>query len=165
MNLTDYAISKGGTGKLGCPVLASAAASAKCSAATLYMVARGHKKVSAALALRVATATGQQVTPADLRPDLYAPAAVTADGGSDIPAGSAPITKAALRARLGLGSDAHLARVLQLPAAEVEAWSEEGPLPALQQVLQLLGVTEQQAVPRADPEDPDAGRIIDVHAA
>ena len=163
MNLTDYANSNGGTGKLGCPVLARVAASAECSAATLYMVARGHKKVSASLALRVAKATGQTVTPADLRPDLYAPAAGAADGGGIDSVSLAPITKAALRARLALSSDAHLARVLGVGLADVEAWLENGNVPALPQVLNLLNV-QQPAAP-AEPEDPDTGRIIDVDAA
>ncbi len=163
MNLTDYANLNGGTGKLGCPVLARVAASSECSAATLYMVARGHKKVSASLALRVAKATGHGVTPADLRPDLYAPAAVAADGGVVDNASFAPITKAALRTRLALSSDAHLAKVLGVPLGDVEAWLEDGNVPALPQVLNLLNV-QQPAVP-AEPDDPDAGRIVNVDAA
>jgi len=162
MNLTDYAISKGGTGKLGCPVLAGTAGSAKCSAATLYMVARGHKKVSAALALRVASATGQLVTPADLRPDLYAPAASAGEVGG---VALVPVTKEALRARLGFNSDAHLAKVLKLPVEQVQAWAEEQGVPALPQVLQLLGDHKAQPVAHAFPNDPDADRVIQVQVA
>lgn len=161
MNLTDYANSNGGTGKLGCPVLARVAASAECSAATLYMVARGHKKVSASLALRVAKATSQIVTPADLRPDLYAPVAVAAVSAVAL----TPVTKRALRTRLGLSSDAHLAVVLGLPADEVAAWPEEGSVPAIPQVLKLLGAQEAPAAGPNEPEDPDAGRIVNVEAA
>lgn len=73
------------------------------------------------------------------------------------------MSKRALRARLGLSSDAHLAKVLKLPVEQVESWPEEQAIPALPQVLQLLGVQEQPANPA--PMDPDAGRIINVEAA
>jgi len=76
------------------------------------------------------------------------------------------MSKRALRSRLGLTSDAHLAKVLKLPVGQVEAWPEEQGLPALPQVLLLLGVLEPVVAATADvPEDPDAHRIIDVHAA
>ncbi|WP_313244022.1 hypothetical protein [Stenotrophomonas rhizophila] len=164
MNLTDYATSKGGTAKLGCPILASTATAAKCSAATLYMIARGHKQVSARLAVRIATATGNKVTTSDLRPDLFGVAATT----GFVPVADAvlvaPITKRALREKLGLGNDGHLAKLLKLPVAQVQAWPEEQDVPALSQVLQLLGVREE---PGAAPalQDPDAGRIVTVEAA
>lgn len=74
------------------------------------------------------------------------------------------MSKRALRARLGLSSDAHLAKVLNLPAADVAAWPEEQTVPGLPQVLQLLGVQEVQ-VAEAAPQDPDAGRIVTVEAA
>ncbi len=75
------------------------------------------------------------------------------------------MSKRALRARLGLSTDAHLAKVLQLPVEQVAAWPEEQGVPALPQVMKLLGVQEQ-APAVAAPEDPDAGRIdLDVHAA
>lgn len=74
------------------------------------------------------------------------------------------MTKRALRARLGLSSDAHLAKVLNLPVADVAAWPEEQSVPALPQVLQLLGVQEVQ-VADAAPQDPDADRIVTVEAA
>jgi len=74
------------------------------------------------------------------------------------------MTKRALRARLGLSSDAHLAKVLNLPAADVAAWPEEQSVPGLPQVLQLLGVQEVQ-VADAAPQDPDVDRIVTVEAA
>lgn len=73
------------------------------------------------------------------------------------------MSKRALRARLGLSSDAHLAKVLQLPVEQVASWPEEQAVPASPQVLRLLGVQEQPAGPA--PMDPDAGRIINVEAA
>lgn len=75
------------------------------------------------------------------------------------------MSKRALRARLGLTSDAHLAKVLQLPVEQVAAWSEEQGVPALPQVMQLLGVQLPPAATQVAPEDPDAGRIITVEAA
>lgn len=164
MNLTDYASSKGGTGKLGCPVLTTIAAAADCSAATLYMVARGHKTVGAALAIRIAAATDQLVAAADLRPDLYAHAVAAVSTGGGPTSVASAVTKRALRARLGLSSDAHLAKVLKLPVEQVESWPEEQGVPALPQVLQLLGVQEQPAAGAA-PNDPDAERVIQVQVA
>ncbi|OBU55453.1 hypothetical protein [Stenotrophomonas maltophilia] len=74
------------------------------------------------------------------------------------------MSKRALRRRLGVASDRHLATVLQLPAAEVEAWPEEGTLPALPQIQRLLGM---EAAPVAAPAntDPDADRIGPVDTA
>lgn len=74
------------------------------------------------------------------------------------------MSKRALRARLGLSTDAHLAKVLGLPADEVAAWPEEGSVPAIPQVLKLLGAQEASAAP-SEPEDPDADRIVNVEAA
>ncbi len=74
------------------------------------------------------------------------------------------ITKRALRARLGMDSDKHLATLLQLPLEEVEAWPEEGVLPALPQIERLLGVEPQAAAEPAN-EDPDANRIGPVDTA
>jgi len=75
MNLSDYAISLDGTAKLECPVLAVVAAAAGCSHATLYMIARGHKRASPRLAVRIASATGNRVTTSDLLPDVFGPPA------------------------------------------------------------------------------------------
>lgn len=75
------------------------------------------------------------------------------------------MTKRALRARFGFKTDAYLAVVLQLPTNEVESWPEEQSVPALPQVLRLLGVQEHQPVAQEAPHDPDADRIISVEAA
>lgn len=74
------------------------------------------------------------------------------------------LSKRALRAKFGFKTDAHLAKVLQLPAEQVEAWPEEQGVPALPQVLQLLGVQEQPAADTA-PNDPDAEHVIQVQVA
>lgn len=75
------------------------------------------------------------------------------------------MSKRALRDRLGLSTDAHLAKVLQLPVEQVAAWPEEQSVPALPQVMKLLGVQAEQPAAEAAPQDPDAGRIINVEAA
>ncbi len=72
------------------------------------------------------------------------------------------MSKRALRAKLGMDSDKHLATLLQLPVEEVEAWPEEGALPAIPQIQRLLG-TEEFKEPRT--QDPDDGRIIRVEVA
>lgn len=74
MVLTDYVLFRGGTAKLGCPVLADLAALSECSPATLYMIALGHKKASHKLATRIANATSGVVTRRILRPDIFGPA-------------------------------------------------------------------------------------------
>lgn len=74
------------------------------------------------------------------------------------------MSKRALRARLGLGTDKQLAKVLQLPAEQVEGWAEEGALPALPQIQRLLGVQEPlPAQPVA--HDPDQGRYVPLEVA
>ncbi|QGM04899.1 helix-turn-helix domain-containing protein [Stenotrophomonas maltophilia] len=75
-----------------------------------------------------------------------------------------PMSKRALRAKLGMASDKHLATLLQLPAEEVEAWPEEGVLPVLPQIQRLLGVEAQPAAEPAN-DDPDADRIGPVDTA
>lgn len=75
------------------------------------------------------------------------------------------MSKRALRARLGLSTDAHLAKVLKLPVEQVESWPEEQGVPALPQVLQLLGHQPEQSAADAAPKDPDAERVIQVQVA
>ncbi|HEL3863034.1 hypothetical protein [Stenotrophomonas maltophilia] len=74
------------------------------------------------------------------------------------------MSKRALRAKLGMDSDRHLATLLQLPVEEVEAWPEEGVLPALPQIQRLFGAEPQAAAEPAN-EDPDANRIAPVDTA
>lgn len=71
------------------------------------------------------------------------------------------MSKRALRARLGLRSDAHLATVLGLSTQAVEGWPEEGAVPQLPQVLSLLGARE----PDCADQDADSGRVINVEEA
>lgn len=110
--------------------------------------------------------SGGQVSLTDLRSDIW-PAgegdAVRMQIGALV---DSRMSKRALRSKFGFKTDAHLAKVLKLPLAEVEAWPEEQGVPPLPQVLQLLGVTEQATPAAAPPDDPDADRIdLGVHAA
>ncbi len=74
MDIKTYVLSqKGGTCVRGCPILARIAKRATCSADTLYMIALGHKRASAAFAIRLEHATRGAIRREDLRPDLYAP--------------------------------------------------------------------------------------------
>lgn len=69
------------------------------------------------------------------------------------------MSKRALRAKLGLSSDLHLARVLHLPVEQVSGWADDDMVPALPQVMKLLGQAEQQEPAKPACEDPDADRI------
>jgi transcriptional regulator with XRE-family HTH domain len=74
------------------------------------------------------------------------------------------MSKRALRARLGFTTDKQLAAVLRLPIDQVESWEEERALPAVPEVLRLLGV--QPAVQAEQvPADPDDDRIVPVESA
>lgn len=75
------------------------------------------------------------------------------------------MSKRALRARMGLSTDAHLAKVLQLPVEQVAAWPEEQGVPALPQVMRILGVEPEQPAAEAAQNDPDAERVIQVQVA
>lgn len=75
------------------------------------------------------------------------------------------ITKRALRAKLGMDSDKHLATLLQLPVEQVEAWADEDVVPALPQVMKLLGHPEQQEPAQPANDDPDAERIAPIEVA
>lgn len=76
------------------------------------------------------------------------------------------MSKRALRAKFGFKTDAPLAKLLKLPVEQVEAWPEEQSVPALPQVLRLLGVQETPPAAQDVPHDPDADRIdLEVHAA
>ena len=74
------------------------------------------------------------------------------------------MSKRALRARLGFTTDKQLAAVLRLPVEQVESWEEERALPAVSEVLRLLGAepVTQVALP---PTDPDDDRIVPVEVA
>lgn len=112
--------------------------------------------------------SGAAVSLNDLRPDIWpdsdAPNLTVRQAVRTLV--DTRMSKRALRAKLGLKTDAHLAKVLRLPTGEVEAWPEELSVPALPQVLQLLGVQEQPSPAASAPDDPDADRIdLGVHAA
>ncbi|EKT4092715.1 hypothetical protein QEG23_002235 [Stenotrophomonas maltophilia] len=95
-----------------------------------------------------------------LRPEAFAGSRVAAVRHSV----DSQMSKRALRTKLGITSDKHLATLLQLPVEEVEAWPEEGVLPALPQIQRLLGVEPPAAAEPAN-EDPDADRIGPVDTA
>ncbi|MNL41006.1 hypothetical protein D3C87_1633910 [compost metagenome] len=100
-----------------------------------------------------------------LRPDAFG---IEGSGDRTVigPLVDSRMSKRALRSKFGFKTDAHLAKVLKLPLAEVEAWPEEKGVPPLPQVLHLLGVAEQVAPTSVPPDDPDADRIdLGVHAA
>lgn len=69
MNLTDYIESRGGTGTIGCAVLAEIAKSAGCKSSTLYMISLGHKQPSWKLAVAIQRATAGVVGLQSLRSD------------------------------------------------------------------------------------------------
>lgn len=71
MNLSDHVKQQGGTGTIGCSVLAELAHKAECSAATLYMIARRHKSPGPKLARRISDATHGAVTLHELRSDIF----------------------------------------------------------------------------------------------
>ncbi|AWH21895.1 helix-turn-helix transcriptional regulator [Stenotrophomonas sp. ZAC14D2_NAIMI4_6] len=75
------------------------------------------------------------------------------------------VTKRALLDRLGMSSATHLAKVLDLPPAQVVGWADDAPVPALPQVMKLLGHTEQDAPATPINDDPDADRIGPVDTA
>lgn len=110
--------------------------------------------------------SGGAVSLTDLRADIWpAGEAVAFSSLAQVNAlVDSRMTKRSLRVRLGLGSDAHLAKVLGLPVADVEAWPEEVSMPALPQVLNILSATELPAA-HDHASDPDAGRVFGVDAA
>jgi len=75
------------------------------------------------------------------------------------------MSKRALRAKLGLSSDALLAKVLGLPVEQVSGWADEDMVPSLPQVMKLLGHAEQQEPAQPANEDPDADRIAPIEVA
>ncbi|WP_312237045.1 YdaS family helix-turn-helix protein [Stenotrophomonas sp.] len=125
------------------------------------------RRVPAERCIAIETVTG--VSRHELRPDVFGkpvtPEQASANSTQLHALVDSRMSKRALRARLGLSSDAHLAKVLKLPVDEVEAWPEEQGVPAMPQVLQLLGVQAEESAAAAAPLDPDADRIVNVEAA
>ena len=135
---------------------------------------KGRRPVPVRLALAIERVTG--VSRHELRPDVFGQAGEANNSdellGEQAHAPRAAIaahvdcrmSKRALRARLGFTTDKQLATVLGLPLARVESWEEERALPALPEVLRLLG-HQPQAIAEAPPEDPDETRIVPVETA
>lgn len=125
---------------------------------------KGTTAIRAERAIQIDLATGGAVSRFELLPAVFGPKPAQMERQTDAALVDSRMSKRALRGKLGLKTDAHLAKVLRLPTAEVEAWPEEQGVPALPQVLQLLGVEEQPAIAAA-PNDPDADRVIQVQVA
>lgn len=121
--------------------------------------ATGRRPVAARHILAIEAAAG--VSRHVLRPDVFGES--EAAQGRQVTSSGA--TKRALRAKLGLSTDKQLAKVLQLPAEQIEAWAEDDQVPSIPQVLRLLGIEEQ--LPSLAPVicDPDADRIGPVDTA
>lgn len=75
------------------------------------------------------------------------------------------ISKRALRAKLGLSTDKQLAKVLKLPVEQVSGWADDEMVPALPQVMRLLGHPVQLEPAKPANDDPDAGRIAPIEVA
>lgn len=122
------------------------------------------RRVPAERCIAIEQATG--VSRHQLRPDVFGPEPrIQGEALAQLRAEiDSRMSKRALRRRLGIASDRHLATLLQLPAAEVEEWPEEGVLPALPQIQRLLGMEVAPVVAPAN-NDPDADRIGPVDTA
>ncbi|MGR4897486.1 hypothetical protein ACIPR8_19780 [Stenotrophomonas sp. LARHCG68] len=105
--------------------------------------------------------SGGVVSLTELRPDIWPP---VEEELSLALAVDTRMSKRALRARLGFTTDKQLAAVLRLPVDQVESWEEERALPAVPEVLRLLGA-QPAAVVEAPPADPDDNRIVPVEVA
>lgn len=134
---------------------------------------KGTTAIRAERAVQIELATGGALSRYDLLPAVFAPAPSVANGSrAPAPIAQAKVqvtalidsrmSKRALRAKLGMDSDKHLATLLQLPLDEVAAWPEEGALPAIPQIQRLLGTEGFIEPPTQDPDD---GRIIRVEVA
>ncbi|HDS1648684.1 TPA: helix-turn-helix domain-containing protein [Stenotrophomonas maltophilia] len=137
---------------------------------------KGTTAIRAERAVQIELATGGALSRYDLLPAVFAPAPSGANGSrapTSIAQATVQVTalidsrmsKRALRAKLGLSTDKQLAKVLQLPVEEVSAWEDEDMVPALPQVLQLLGHSEQQEPGKPANDDPDADRIAPIEVA
>lgn len=122
----------------------------------------GNRPVPPRHVLAIEAATG--VSRHQLRPDVFGAFEISTERAVTALLVDTRMSKRALRARLGLSSDGHLAVVLGLPADEVAAWPEEASVPALPQVLHVLRLQERPAG-SAQVLDPDAGRIVGMDAA
>lgn len=162
MNPIATAIEKSGAGQAGIARLLGVSPQA------VNQWVSGIRPVPSRHVLAIEAASG--ISRHELLPEVFGPApdavAPLSSAASSSQAASAlagsRMSKRALRAKLGMDSDKHLATLLQLPLDEVAAWPEEGALPAIPQIQRLLG-TEEFIEPRT--QDPDDGRIIRVEVA
>jgi hypothetical protein len=97
---------------------------------------------------------------AAMKPDQFCPAIAAIGALVD-----SRMNKGALRARLGLSTDKQLAKVLKLPVEQVSGWSDDEMVPALPQVMRLLGHPVQLEPAKPANDDPDAGRIAPIEVA
>lgn len=127
---------------------------------------KGTTAIKAERAIQIDLATGGAVSRFELLPAVFGPMPVQTDREAISAKVDSRMSKRALRAKFGFKTDAPLAKLLKLPVEQVEAWPEEQSVPALPQVMRLLGVQEMPPAAQAAPDDPDAGRIdLEVHAA
>lgn len=127
---------------------------------------KGTTAIKAERAIQIDLVTEGAVSRFELLPAVFGPMPVQTERQAIHTLVDTRMSKRALRAKFGFKTDAHLAKVLRLSTAEVEAWPEELSVPALPQVVHLLGVQEQAPPVATAPDDPDADRIdVGVHAA
>lgn len=156
MNAIATAVQKHGSGQAGLARLLGVTPQA------VNQWVSGNRPVPSRHVLAIESATG--VSRHLLRPDVFG----SADGEMPIarigPQIDCRMSKRALRAKLGMSTDKQLAKVLQLPAEQVTSWPEDGELPALPQITNLLGLQER-VLGVAAPQDPDESRIVTVEVA
>ena len=157
MNAIAIAVEKLGAGQAGIARLLGVTPQA------VNQWVSGNRPVPPRHVLAIEAATG--VSRHKLRPDVFGAAEVSTVRALTGSLVDRRMSKRALRAKFGFKTDAPLAKLLRLPVEQVEAWPEEQGIPALPQVLRLLGVQEEQPAAEAAPSDPDADRIINVEAA
>jgi DNA-binding transcriptional regulator YiaG len=162
MNAIATAIEKSGAGQAGIARLLGVSPQA------VNQWVSGSRPVPSRHVLAIEAATG--ISRHQLRPDVFGgnPGSISEPVAASNPVGAlvdSRMSKRALRARMGLNSDAHLAKVLGLPVEQVSGWADEDMVPELPQVMRLLGHTDQQAPAAPVNTDPDADRIGPVDTA
>jgi DNA-binding transcriptional regulator YdaS (Cro superfamily) len=126
---------------------------------------KGTTAIKAERAIQIDLATEGAVSRFELLPAVFGPMPVQTERQAIDSLVDNRMSKRALRAKFGFKTDAPLAKLLRLPVEQVEAWPEEQGVPALPQVLQLLGVQPEQPAAQLAPSDPDADRVIQVQVA
>jgi DNA-binding transcriptional regulator YdaS (Cro superfamily) len=126
---------------------------------------KGTTAIKAERAIQIDLATGGAVSRFDLLPAVFGPMAVQTERQGIAAEVDSRMSKRALREKFGFKTDAPLAKLLKLPIEQVEAWPEEQGIPALPQVMRILGVRPEQLAAEAVQNDPDAERVIQVQVA